>query len=927
MSATKKRNVNDKPPSAREGGLLSTVPTVATTPAKRPRRNRAPAAKKPIEPTVVFKPSDELGTLVNDLSRQYMSSTSWESFIEEFRGSTLLQDDLDLLPHPAGLYLQGLSKAGSPAKSTSPPWDLETKRLCLRRGAHKTANEHKGFIREEMVTNIRSKYWIVLPYHLIEHLEELRLSPLGIKEERDRRPRLVVDHTFHGVNQATAPLSPEEAMQYGATLHRILFRARHADRRHGPVYLAKYDVTDGFYNIHLIPRDALMLATILPQYDGEPPLIAIPLALTMGWTESPPTFCTITETICDLTNWNAHKPYVPPHRLEPTARSTDTMGEGPEDRDLPTAELKEREPSPIPCLPAPPLRDSDSPLPKPLTYTDVFVDDFIQALQGSYRDRTMMRRLLFHITDLVLRPNPNAPNTREERISVKKLLKGDGALNTRKVVLGWMIDTWRQTLELPKHRQERLLHLLQEVRSKKRISVKAWQSLLGELRFVAPGVPGSIGLFSALQLGLSQQEQKRIRITSHLKSHLEDFSSLVADLGQRPTRLGEIIPDKPRVIGATDASGARLGGVFFAEPHRPVLWRVLLPNWVTDSLITSENPSGTISINDLEQAAAILQHDLIAQLYDVRERSIANLVDNIATASRFRKGAVTSASAGAYLCGLQAMHQRHHRYYSESSYIPGEANVMADDASRLPLSDTDLLSHFNTTYPQSRTWRLCHPRCAMLTSVMQALQCKRSSKASWAQRNVSETATGVNGWSSAVPRISPRPSKALMSPTFLSSSSQCGGEAAKSPTATSPEGLHLYRQPWQPLERRSNGWLTKTHAKSKDLRTSSISSGTFTLPSVGKTMRLKGPGPSPQLSSSTWMTSSPPAASLPPKSRLSATSPSWPSSTCSAQANMPIPPPTKQTAKLFAHPSSSKTSASAFPAPPSAKCNPSLPSL
>jgi hypothetical protein len=31
----------------------------------------------------------------------------------------------------------------------------------------------------------------------------------------------------------------------------------------------------------------------------------------------------------------------------------------------------------------------------------------------------------------------------------KKLLKGDGCWTTRKVVLGWLLDTVRQTIELP----------------------------------------------------------------------------------------------------------------------------------------------------------------------------------------------------------------------------------------------------------------------------------------------------------------------------------------------------------------------------------------------------------------------------------------------------------------------------------------------
>jgi hypothetical protein len=96
---------------------------VATHPAKR-RRQRPAKAKKPIEPTVVVKVTDELGTLVNELSEKYLSSASWEQFVKDVRGPTLLRPDLDRLPHPAGLYLNDLSTKGSPAKSCGEPWTL-----------------------------------------------------------------------------------------------------------------------------------------------------------------------------------------------------------------------------------------------------------------------------------------------------------------------------------------------------------------------------------------------------------------------------------------------------------------------------------------------------------------------------------------------------------------------------------------------------------------------------------------------------------------------------------------------------------------------------------------------------------------------------------------------------------------------------------
>ncbi len=63
--------------------------------------------------------------------------------------------------------------------------------------------------------------------------------------------------------------------------------------------------------------------------------------------------------------------------------------------------------------------------------------------------------------------------------------------------------------------------------------------------------------------------------------------------------------------------------------------------------------------------------------------------------SGFRKGSITAASSGAYLCRGASLHQRHHWYCHEVFYIPGPANVIAADASHVQhLTLLALASHF-----------------------------------------------------------------------------------------------------------------------------------------------------------------------------------------------------------------------------------------
>ena len=74
------------------------------------------------------------------------------------------------------------------------------------------------------------------------------------------------------------------------------------DPRHGPIYMMKVDIADGFYRVGLDPEDVPSLGVCLPLGPDSKTLITFPLVLPMGWVESPPQVCAVTETVADLTN-------------------------------------------------------------------------------------------------------------------------------------------------------------------------------------------------------------------------------------------------------------------------------------------------------------------------------------------------------------------------------------------------------------------------------------------------------------------------------------------------------------------------------------------------------------------------------------------------------------------------------------------------
>ena len=91
-------------------------------------------------------------------------------------------------------------------------------------------------------------------------------------------------------------------MQFGHALDRYLREILLADPTLGPIYMLKLDIADGFYRIAINIEDIPKLGVVFPTRPNQPPLVAFPLVLPMGWKHSPPAFSVATETVADLAN-------------------------------------------------------------------------------------------------------------------------------------------------------------------------------------------------------------------------------------------------------------------------------------------------------------------------------------------------------------------------------------------------------------------------------------------------------------------------------------------------------------------------------------------------------------------------------------------------------------------------------------------------
>ncbi|KAL3823338.1 hypothetical protein ACHAXA_010473, partial [Cyclostephanos tholiformis] len=619
--------------------------TTSTETSSAPTKRTAPAPSSPPAPKraalhLAQSVPHEIGELIARDVR-LLQRLGWRGLVAH-RRPTGDFSALDNVHHPARRLLQHYKLHGAPVKFSTAPWSQTQVMRALARGPHKSCQDHLSFLQDEFVNMIHKGQWIVLPYSAVRDLPGLRVSPPGVVPQRECRPRWICDYSWSQVNDDTLPLAAIESMQFGHALDRILREILLADPAQGPIYLLKLDISDGFYRIGLAVDDIPKLGVAFPALPHHETLIAFPLVLPMGWTNSPPIFSTATETIADLANTRlVAGATAQPHPLDDLAESIQSIAPLP-----PTC------PSHVPSIP----RDPALPrLGKRLSYIDVFVDDFVGLAQDatdSSSNRRRVRRILLHAVDDVFRPlKPGDSPTRQEPVSLSKLRKGDCSWSTMKSVLGWIIDTSTLTIHLPSHRAARLAEILASLPwTQRRTSISKWHTVLGELRSMSLALPGSRNIFSTMQNALTSRTKGRVALHKGVHDALDDFRWLHRHISTRPTRIAELVPLQPVAEGHHDASATGAGGIWFPSPSltprtgytntSPLAWRFRWPQEVVNKIITDANPHGSITNSDLELAGGLLHLDALAHCFDIRERTVlskANWMSTLDadTASRF----------------------------------------------------------------------------------------------------------------------------------------------------------------------------------------------------------------------------------------------------------------------------------------------------
>ena len=520
---------------------------------------------------------------------------NWVSFIKHLQHPSDLSQHLADILHPAASYLHRLHGTGVPAPSSSQPWPIKRKLHAFCWGAHDSATQlFNEFLHDDMKDYIEIGFWTVLPLWVVKHYAHLKLAPCGVVPQRELRPRPIIDYSFAGVNQASLPLAPFLSMQFGTTLQRLLRCIAYANTKFEPVHMLKFDLAGGYYRVPLAPQAAVELAVIIPGDKEGTNYVGIPLTLPMGWNMSPPYFCAFTKMATDIAN---------------TA-----LAQLREPADTHPLEVLSQQPSsttPIEDMHPTYIRPPGPALPQLLTYTDVYMDDFIAiAQQPRLRDTLhhTIRGILQVFRDEAL---PSNPPSRGHIISASKMQKGDATWSTTKTILGWSINSVAGTLQIQPHRATRLNELIDRFATKQRTSRKNWQKLLGELRYMSAAIRGAKFLFSILQHVLvDQPHSARLRLSPLVHASLDDWKNLASHLAATPMPITALVPQAPSYVGAVDASGTSCGGFWMPSKYghlpQPIAFRLSFPNHIAAQLVSASNPKGSITNSDLELTALMI---------------------------------------------------------------------------------------------------------------------------------------------------------------------------------------------------------------------------------------------------------------------------------------------------------------------------------
>lgn len=655
------------------------------------------------------------------------------------------------LKHPAASTLLEYSKYGCPTQ-TGKEWTKLQIWEAVERGPHVSALSAEALehFREEAREKVATGQATIVEWDKIKNNPppQMKVSPIAAIPHKSKAFRSILDLSFSlrlqdgtklpSVNDSTTKTAPAGAInQLGHALQRVIHAFAEATED-DKIFMAKWDIKDGFWRLDANEGDEWNFAYVLPQPPGEPIKIVIPTSLQMGWVESPPYFCVATETSRDIatTYCETEIGTLPSHKFDKHVSDNDATRE----------------------LPDTPLTN------KRMRYLiEVYVDDFMAiVIPTTKEDVTHVGRAVMHgIHDVF----PADDNDANDPISEKKLLKREGEMSTTKTLLGFDFDGIEKTMWLESAKRDQLLTILHSwiktsERSTNGIPFKEFESVVAKIRHAFTALPAGLGLLSPCNAILrTRKNMVYLQRNMALKQALTLCRTLLRESTAQPTRCKELVRAWPDYIGICDASSFGFGGVIVGENSEcpPTVVRLQWPSDITDNVKSDSNPRGTITNSDLEMAGLLLVFLVMEEIIiDLKEKNIALFSDNTPTVSWVTRLASRHSIVAANLVAALALRLKRLRCCPLTpQHIKGIENTITDIPSRsfgsVPQwhfkSNDDLRTFFNDHFPLPNqvSWNVFQFHSGVAMRVISLLRIKHSSLDEWRRLPKIGSLTGVTG--------------------------------------------------------------------------------------------------------------------------------------------------------------------------------------
>jgi hypothetical protein len=459
------------------------------------------------------------------------------------------------------------------------PWTCEAIDLSVARRPHPTAwlKDAVALIHKDVAYQVTAGFSTVVFWDDIKtHLHpNFKISPVAVIPQTGRPVQIILDLPFpvqrpptnkwlwgkpqqsevvqESINNSTVRLDPDAAVKAIKQVLPRLFQFMADTPEDEIIGFSKIDLSDGFWRMTVEEGQQWNFCYVMPDPPGAPIRIAVPSALQMGWAESPPYFCSATETGRDIIEYLVESKWdLPPHPLEEYVLPAKTAWLTPTQRD------------------------------KQYIIIAVYVNDYILGAIKS-KDRTLIKRVaraaLHTIHSLFPPPEITGHVGGKDSVSKKKCDKGDAHLERTKEIMGFLIDREKWMASLPPAKALAIDVEMDKLLPKKHVSLKQMQVIMGKIIHVTQILPTAKAFLTPVYWAMAgDPHQVGPSTKSEVRAALLDLRTMVRDLSRSRTHMAELVSQTAAIGGMCGASSTGVGGIWLLPGQRPMVWRIRWPD-------------------------------------------------------------------------------------------------------------------------------------------------------------------------------------------------------------------------------------------------------------------------------------------------------------------------------------------------------------